>query len=179
MRVDVHVPLARRRRVARAAERAAHEDVAREQVRERGLPLQRDGEIRERPERHEGDLAGPRSSDRDDPVRGVVTLERAARRGQVRVADPARPVRLGRRLERLHERLLAPERHGHVRPTGQGQDGARVLGDAPRVHVPADARHPDELDLGRGTRVQEREGVVDAGVDIEEQGDLGWHRPES
>ena len=95
-RVDVDVPLARRRRVARAAEGAAHQDVAAEEARERGLPLQRDGEIRERPEGHERDLAGSRSGDLDDPVRRVVRLERrapppAAPRSRSRAARASRP----------------------------------------------------------------------------------------
>ena len=74
-----------------ASERAAHEHPAAEQARERGLPLQREGEIRERPEGHEHELAGPASRQLDDPVRRVALRERPRRRGQLRVAEPRGP----------------------------------------------------------------------------------------
>src|SRR5206468_9568256 len=77
----------------------------------------------------------------------------------------------------LHERLLASQRNRHVRSTGQVEHGACVLRDLPGIDVAADARHRDELDLRRGTGIEEGERVIDARVDVEDHRDSGWHGP--
>ena len=80
-------------------------------------------------------------------VRGVAVGEGAASRGEHRVPDPPRAVRLGRRDERPYERRLASEGHLHVVAAGQLQHGAGVLGDLAGVDVAADAGDGDELRL--------------------------------
>ena len=129
------VPLGRRRGVAGDAVGAAHQHPAAEEPRQVRLALERDGEVRERAERHERDLARP--------ARAVSTMTSAPcrsetgrrRRRQLRVAEPVRPVRLGRRLEGADERLLAPERHLDVVAARQLQHGPRVLVDLARIDV--------------------------------------------
>ena len=105
--VAVDVPLGRRGRVARDAERPAHQRVALEQAGERRLAQDREGEIRERAERHERDLARPPARLVEDDVDGVTVRDRRGRRRQHRVTQALRPVRLGGRLERPDERDLA------------------------------------------------------------------------
>ena len=99
------------------------------------------------------------------------------RRRQLRVAQPLRPVRLGGRLERPDERRRAPERDLDVGPAGELEDRARVDGDLLRIDVARDAGRRHELHVGRARRVQEREAVVDPGVDVEdERGPVGHPR---
>ena len=177
VRVAVDVPLGGRRRVAGHAEGAAHEHAAPEQAGAGRLAQHGDGEVRERPERDQRDLAGPPASLVEDEVDGVAVAERPARRRQLGVAEALRAVGLGRRLERPHERHLAAEGDLDVGPTGQLQDRPRVARDLARVDVAGDAGHREELGLGRGGGVEEREAVVDAGVDVEDQRDaLGQPR---
>ena len=95
--------------------------------------------------------------------------QRPRRRRQLGVAEALRAVRLGRRLERADERDLAPERDLDVGPAGELEDGPGVDRDLAGVDVARDAGHRDELGLGRGGRVEEREAVVDPGVDVEDE----------
>ena len=100
-----------------------------------------------------------------------------APRGQLRVADAARAVRLGVVSSGFRSGASRPRWTGtSARPASSSTArvfaatcGASTL---PPTHVTA-----DELDLRRGTGVQERERVVDPGVDVEEQRDRSGHRP--
>src|SRR3990170_3708062 len=89
---------------------------------------------------------------------------------QLRIADAPRPVRLRRRREGPHQRRFAPQRHFDVRAIGQLQDRARVHSHLPRVDVARHAGGGHELHLRRGARVEEGQGIVDAGVDVEDDG---------
>ncbi len=91
--------------------------------------------------------------------------------------EALRPVRLGRRLERADERRLAPERDLDVGPAGELEDRPRVDRDLRRVDVARHAGRGDELGVGRGGRVEEREAVVDPGVDVEDEGRPLGHGP--
>ena len=53
-----------------------------------------------------------------------------------------------------------------------GLDRAGIPLDLSGVDIAADARDGDQLGLGARNRIQQRERVVDAGVDIDDQGDL-------
>ena len=169
VRIDVDVPLGRRRRVARRSVGAAHEDVALVEARQLGLAKDRDREVRERAERHEGQLAGPAPSLVDQQVHGVAFGQRRRGRRQLRVAEAARPVRLGRRLEPADERHLATERDLDVAAAGQLEDRQGVGRDLSRVDVAGDAGHRDQFGVGRRGGVQEGERVVDPRVDVEDQ----------
>ena len=50
-----------------------------------------------------------------------------------------------------------------------------LIADLAGVDVARHAGHRDELGVGRRGGVQQREAVVDAGVDIEDQGEGGGH----
>ena len=169
--VHRHVPLGRRGRVPRRAVAAAHQHPAAKQERQLRLAQDGDRQVRGRPQRDEGDLAGAAARFSHEQVRGMAIRERPARRRQDRIADALRPVRLRRGDERAHQRRLPAQRHLDVVAPCQLEDGARVLGDLAGVHVPADARHGDELGLGRAAGVEQGEAVVDPGVDVEQEGD--------
>ena len=168
--ITVQVPLARRGRVAGHAERAAHEHEPAEQPREGGLALEGEREVRQRTEGDQRDLAGETAGLLDDQVDPMAVAHRPAGRRELRMPDAARAVRLGRRLERPYERQLSPDRDLDVRPSGKFQHRQRVRRDLARLDVARHARHRDEVRLGRGDGVQQRQAVVDAGVDVEDDG---------
>ena len=170
-RVAMHVPLGRRRRIAGRPVRAGHEGDAPQQAREVRLLVQRRGQVREGPERHEGDLAGPPARLRDDQVDAVSRAQGHRRRRQLGIADPQRAMRLGRGLERAHQRHLATDGDLDLGATGELQDGPRVDRDLARLDVARQARHRDQLGFRRRRGVEQREAVVDAGVDVEDDGD--------
>ncbi len=99
--------------------------------------------------------------------------------GQLGVAEALRPVRLRRRLERPDERGLAAHRDLDVGATGELQDRPRVDADLLGIDVARDAGHGDQLGVGRRGRVEQGEAVVDAGVDIEDQGNRRGHLPDA
>ena len=140
VRIDVDVPLGRRGRVAGRAVGAAHQHVAAVEAGQLGLAQNRDGEVRQRAEGHEGEFA--RSAPRlvDQQIDGVAFRERGGGRWQLRVAQAARPVGLGRRLERPDERHLAAERDLDVASAGQLEHGEGVQRDLPGVDVAARRR---------------------------------------
>ncbi len=102
--VAMDVPLRRRRRVALRPERPTHKDVPAKQPRERRFAFERDGQVRERSECDQRDLARSRSRCLDDDVDPVSIADLAAGWRELRIADPRRSVGLRRGLERPIER---------------------------------------------------------------------------
>ncbi len=167
--IDVHVPFGRRGGVARRAVRAAHHHPAAEQLGQRRVALDRKGQVGERPEGDERDLPGPATCLLEDDVHPVSVRHGAARRWQLGVPDAARSVGLRRRLEWPNEGHLAPQGDLHVLASGQLEHGKRVLDDHARLDIAGAARDGHELGFGGGARVQEREAVVDPGIDVEQE----------
>jgi hypothetical protein len=97
--------------------------------------------------------------------------ERVGSAAERRVPDSARPVRLRRHLEGPDERHRPSERNLDIGSAGQLQDGPCVLGDLDRVDIARHAGDGDDLSFGRGAGVEEREAVVDPGVDVEDERD--------
>ena len=91
--------------------------------------------------------------------------------------EALRAVRLGRRLELADQRDLATEGDLDIGPPGELQHGARVDRDLGAVDVAGDARRGDDLGLRRRGGVEQREAVVDAGVDIEDERGAVGHGP--
>ena len=94
-----------------------------------------------------GHLPGARTRGLDDDVGAMPLRDRSTRRGQLRVADPARPVGLGRRLQGADQRHLAPERHLDVVASGELEHGQGVLDDLLRLDVARAARHGQQVGL--------------------------------
>jgi hypothetical protein len=173
------VPLGRWRGVAGNPVRATHQDPALQQPGQLGFAVERDRQVRQGPKRDHRYLTGARTGSVHDHVGPVPLRNRASGRGQLRVADPARAVRLGGGLERPDERHHAAQRDLDVPAPGQLEHRERVLDDLLRFDVAGAARHREQLDFRRGARVQEGEAVVDAGVDVEQQRNVGGHGRES
>ena len=78
---------------------------------------------------------------------------------------------LRRDLERADERPVGAQRHLDVGPAAELQHGARVALHVVEVDVAGHAGDGHELRLGRGAGVEQRQAVVDAGVDVEDDRD--------
>jgi hypothetical protein len=125
------------------------------------------------------DLAGSLQNRIEEEVDGVSVREGPGRRRQFGVAESLRPVRLGRRLERAHERDLATERDLDVGPPGELEDplgvGRHLAGvDIADTQVAATSSVSGDAAAYRSARA-----VVDARVDIEDQGRRSVTDPES
>ena len=74
------------------------------------------------------------------------------------------------------ERLRRAARDLHVSGVGELEDQRRVARDRVHMHVAGDACGGDQLDLRGRDGEQERDHVVDTGVDVEDE--RGRHRGE-
>ncbi len=171
LRIAVDVPLRDRGRVAGDAEGATHAPPAAQQGRQPRLEQDRQGEVRQRPKGDQGDPARMASRLVHDDVGAESPGQRQDRIRRLRVAQAMRTMRLRRDLERAQQRQRAARRHGNVAVTGQLQHRERVARRVLERGVAGAARHGDEVGLGARTRVQQRERVVDAGVDVEDERD--------
>jgi len=71
--------------------------------------------------------------------------------------------------QRNDERSEASRRHLDVAGAAQLQDRARVRFHLRLRDISGAAGHCEELDLGCGEREEERDAIVDAGVDVHDQ----------
>ena len=94
--------------------------------------------------------------------------QRPASDRQLGVTEALRAVRLGRCLEGSDERDLAAEGHFDAVGPGQLEDGERVRRDLARVDVAGRAGDRDDLGVVGGSGIEEGEGVVDPGVDVQD-----------
>ncbi len=163
------VELGARRHVAAAEVGAAHDDEALDEARQFGLAHRGERNVGERSGGDQDQPPGVGVGRGDKRIDGMREIAGLGRIGQARIAEPGRAmdgagvVRLGR------ERHRRARVHGHVGAAGERQHGAGVAGRVGEAHVADDGRDADERRLRLGARVEEREGVVDAGVDIDEQ----------
>ena len=153
------------------AERAAHAHPAPQEPRERRFREQRDREVGQRPQRHERQLARSAARRLDDHVGTEPRGQRRRRLGQLGVAEAARAVGLGGDLERPQQRRRAPGGHLDLAAARELEHGAGVSLGVDEGGVARQAGHGDELGVRARARVQQRQRVVDPGVDVEEQGD--------
>ena len=140
------------------------------------LPLQREGHVGERAERHQGQLAGSmrgRHSTMSLAASRVAWPARGSR--QLGVADTRGPcvsaaVRRGRAIGR------AAPAGTSTSPRPASSSTASVLRTTSASStLPATQLTPDDLGLWRCCRVEQREGVVDAGIAVDQQRDP-WRR---
>ena len=175
LRVDPDVRLGGRRDVALVIERAAHD----------GEPLAGAPGARGSSDSASATfVSGPVATSSTSPGRSRavstkqprgVALGRRARRGrQLRVAQPALAVHDRERQVLADERPARALRDLHVGVPAELEHRERVLGRLLDVDVAHHRRRADQRHLGRGERVQDRQRVVDAGVDVEDQRD-GFH----
>jgi hypothetical protein len=92
--------------------------------------------------------------------------------GQLHPAQPGGAVDVPGPLRlRVHQRRCGPGGDRHVGAAGQVQHPQRVLRRLGQFDVAVHRRHQAQVDLGAGQRQQDGQGVVDAGVGVDHEGD--------
>ncbi len=176
VRVAIGVELGRRRDIAHFAPRAQHHHHFGNAGRDIGRLLQGIGQVGQRSQRHDGDRAGLGGAQGvDQELNAGLRLDRQGGDGQVGAVETGLAMHvLGRDQATAHRRLCAGiERH--VRPPGQFQQLARIVQRVMQGHIAGDGDDPDDLQvLRRGASQQQRQGIVLAGVGIDN--DLLGHR---
>ena len=165
---------------------AAHEDDPRRSLRRLRVRAQQQGEVGQRGERHERDGA---SSAAASAARGVAQqVDRVARVGSQgraaaipRSAMPSSPCTWRASTGFSSSGRAAPARDRHVGAAGGLEHGEGVAHDVVERGVAADARHGAQVEAGVQRGEEQGAGVVDAGVDVEDDGEAGmvvaWSEP--
>ena len=167
LRIDPDVVFGRRRDVAFAARRAAHDDAAADLLGEAGIARQRQRDIGQRSERHQRQ-ARRGVGEAQDRVDRMLALGRAARRRIAAVAEPVAAVEPMRVVERAHQRRGRADEDGDV-DAGDLGGQQRVAGRLFDADVAGDDGQPEHAHVGRGERHQDRDGVVGSGVGVDEE----------
>ena len=170
LRVHPDVELGRGRPVA-LADGPAHEADVRDLRRQAGRGQQQLGDVGQRPRRDQRDRAGRRLEGRPQERERALGPHLGARLGEVGPVEPALAVDVVGDLERPRERGRRPGRDRHVGPAEQREDPERVARRLAQPDVAADGRDAQHLELRPGERQRDREGVVVAGVAVQEDGD--------
>ena len=92
------------------------------------------------------------------------------RLGQNGVAEPAGAVNDARVLGRVQQRRGAARPDRNVRAPAEREHRAGVARRLGEIDIARDAGDAEDVDRGLGERVEQAEGVVDAGVDVEDDG---------
>jgi hypothetical protein len=152
---------------------AGHQDDLRDAVGQRRLGREGQRQVRHRPEPDHRD--GTRRRGAQLGADGVRRDARRQRRpfGQRDAADAV--LAMHRRLgaEFCQQGAFGARHHRH-RATGEPNDGAGVRGGARQPDIAAGDRHQPDVEFRRGQRQPQRDGVVGAGIAVDDAG-LGRH----
>ena len=173
LRVGPDVELGRGRAVA-LADRAAHEhDPLRARV---GMEREQERHVGQRPDGDEREAAPAGAHLTREELDGVLGDRRGRRVGELGAVQAGLAVDVRGDVALAHERPVGAGRDGHVGAAGELEHAERVRRRLLERLVARDGRDPDQLDLGRGEREQDRDRVVVAGVAVED--DRRAHRAE-
>jgi hypothetical protein len=169
LRIVPDVGLSHRGDIAGHSRRAAHHRDPGHEAGQLGIELERRGDVRERPHRHQPDLAGMSPHEVDDLLlRG----RRRLRAHRMVVAGTALPVvavhvvgELGRPAQ---HRALGAAGDRHVGAADQIEHAQGVAGCERHLDIAPDRAHAEQLDVRVQRRVHNRHGIVDAGVAVED-----------
>ena len=172
MRVHVGIELGQGSGVALIADRAAHDDHFPDRLDDARLLPDRQGDVRERADRHQGDLPrGGRSSRSGN--RFHAGPQAGARDRKLCVPEAGIPVRLGREQGWLDERQFTSSGNRNVTGVGQLEDRQGVDGRLLERAVSVHDAQAFEGKLRRSKRQQNGAGVIDAGIGVKD--DLFGH----
>ena len=165
------VELRRRRDIAAHCERAAHQHEALEPARPFGIAGERERDVGEGTGRDDDELAFVRARRRKQGVDGVRRIGRRRRLRQHGAAEAAGAVDVAGVADMAEQRGRGPRPDRDVAAPRQRQHGAGVALGLGQADVAGDRADADEPHVRAAKRVEQREGVVDAGVDVEDQRD--------
>ena len=101
---------------------------------------------------------------------------RAGDGGSCHAPEPGVPVHVPGALRLgVHQRVAGAGGHRDVGPPRQVQHAQRVLRRLRQLDVAVDGGDQAQVDLGAGQRQQDGQGVVDAGIGVDDQGRGGGH----
>ena len=174
--IDPDVVFGRRRDVALAARRAAHDDAAADLAGKTGIARERQRDIGQRPERHQRQ-AGAFAGEAQDRVDRMLALGRATRSGKAAIRKTIFAMKPMGVTMRPRERSGGAGKDGNLDPGDFGGQKrvARSLIDADIARDRGQAQHAH---VGRGKRHQDRDRVVGGGVGVDEEiAHLGGRAP--
>ena len=169
LRVVPDVELRRRRRIAADRERAAHRHEQFQPAHEAGIARDGERDIGQRPGGDEDQLAlvlERGGQQRVDRMRARRRRRGLRQHGAAEAGDAVDVAGVVDMAEQRRRRAL-PDRH--IGAAREGQHGAGVAGGLGEPDIAGDRRDADEARAGGGERIEQGEGVVDAGVDVENQ----------
>ena len=170
LRIVPDVELGRRRHIARLGIGAAHDDEPLDEPRQFGLAHDGERDIGQRPGGAENEAPGMRARRGDDRIRRMQRMPRLVGRGQDRMAEAGLAVNFARVPHRDRDRRRRARPDGNVRPPRKRENGAGVSRRGRKRNVADDGRDAEDWRLVMGAGVEERERVVDAGVDVDDEG---------
>ncbi len=169
VRVGPHVVLGDGRDVADVIGDGAHHTVRGMRSGSDGIALERAGDVGQRPEGDERELAGVVVRRLQQGVDGVAGVGRAALEGEADVAHAVGAVHVLGRDQRELERRRLTDVDRHVEAPAQLACVERVLDAELERHVAGHDADADHVDARVGQRDDERDGVVGAGVGVDEE----------
>ena len=150
-------------------DRAAHEDDALHVGAARALEEQ--GDVGQRPRRHERDRLRARGDRPLHEVDGVLTERRPARRGQRRAVETAFAVDVGRDGELPDEGPIGARRDGNIGAAGEVEHPKGVRRRLLERLVPVHDGHAEHVELGACEREEQRDRVVVPRIAVEDDRD--------
>ena len=167
-RVSVDVEFAGRRHVAGHETGASHDHDAVDLGGDLRTHIQGNGEIGERSERHQRQLTRVFRGGLDDERRASERHLRSWAGFERHAAEAIPAVDVRGVLEFCNQRPARSPMHGNVLPAQPGQHVERVPGGNLDWYVAGDGGHADDVGApGHGQG--ERDGVIDAGIDVDDQ----------
>ena len=147
---------------------AAHDGDVLHQPGQLGVQAQRFGDVGERPDGQDPQLAGVFVGEPDQHLGGGSGHQLGVGRFQRDLADPVGAVDVrGAAVEGTNKRVVGSERDGDVGVPGELEQVQGVPGADGGTDVAADGADPPHVRLRRGEQVGQGEGVVDPGVAVE------------
>ena len=170
LRIVPDVEFGRRRDVARLGIGAAHDDEPLDEARQLGFAHQRERDIGQRPGRAEDEAPGMRARGGDDGVDSVTRAGLLLGLGQDRMAEAGLAVDLARVPDRDRQRGRRARPDGNVGAPGKRENRPRVARRGGEGDVADDRGDAEDLRLFVRAGVEQRQRVVDAGVDVDDEG---------
>ena len=167
LRVVEDVELRMRRDVARHLDRAAHDHDVFDPACHSRLLVDGSGDVRQRAQRDYRQLAAKGGRQADQIVGGSDAHDAGVgSRKTHRKPTPAMVV--GRVLECSLERAACTAGHRHVPSAKVVQQSQRITGSVRQRRIAPDRRQAEDVESRRGERHHQRQGIVGAGVGIDD-----------
>ena len=161
---------ARGRHIARRGIGAAHDDEPLDEARQLGLAHDRERDIGQRAGGDENETPGVGAGGCDDGFDRMLDVGRLLRLGQDGVPEAAPAVDIARVLHLDRDRSRRARPDGDVGAPGERENRPRVARRRGKGDVADDRGDAEDLRLRMGAGVEQRQRVVDSGVDVDDEG---------